>query len=488
MGNVVTERTAPAPHRIHGLRLHHRIVIPFVAVAVITTAAVAVIAVSLIRQALESRVFTQLYNTSAVLARTDFALNVAILRAAKEITGADVITLTSSGSIMASTVAEAQARTLLAAVGGPAGLLGSLVNRADQPVMITGDCAGVPCYIGYRRVSARPDTVVAVIVRTAEVKAATSAIARALVISAGIGLFVMVFVSQVVATRVTAPIEELVEFTRDAAPGAAHRRARIGSDEIGRLAAAFNDMLDRLEHAQDALVRSEKLAVTGLLAARVAHDIRNPLSSIKMQTQLLRGRMMGANDRPLIDAVLHDVDQVESVIRGLLELARPGELKLAPANLNDVIAQLLERLRPQFAHRKLVVATDFDRALPSGEIDAVRLEQAVLNLLLNGAEAMPYGGTLTVSTRSEQAGAIARVEICDDGTGVAPEILDRLFDPFISTKRDGVGLGLVNTKAVVESHGGRIEIAPWSPKGTRVLITIPIRGAQSQPDPHPNHG
>jgi signal transduction histidine kinase len=455
------------------LRLHHRIVIPFIFVAVVTTSAVAAVAVSLIRHALESRVFTQLHNTSEVLARTDFALNVAILQTAKQITGADVITLTGAGSIVASTVADAQARPLLAAGGGPSALRAALVN-GGEPVMLTGDCSGMPCYIAYRRVSARPDTVVAVVVRTAEVRSATAAIARALVISAAVALIVMVLVSEFVARRVTAPIEELIAFTRDAAPGASQRRARVGSDEVGGLATAFNDMLDRLDRAQDAVVRSEKLAVAGLLAARVAHDIRNPLSSIKMQTQLLRARLTGADERPLVDAVLHDVDQVESVIRGLLELARPGALKLAPASLNDVIAQLLERLRPQFAHRKVAVAAHFDESLPIGQFDAARLEQAVLNVVLNGAEAMPYGGTLTVTTRSERAGASARLEVCDDGVGVAPEILDRLFDPFVSTKRDGVGLGLVNTKAVVESHGGRIEIAPGSPKGTVVRITLPI--------------
>jgi two-component system sensor histidine kinase HydH len=194
-----------------------------------------------------------------------------------------------------------------------------------------------------------------------------------------------------------------------------------------------------------------------------------------MQTQLLHARATGNDDRALADAVLHDVDQVESVIRGLLELARPGELKFAPASLNEVLAQLLARLGPQFAHRKVAVAARFDESLPAGEFDAARLEQALLNVVLNGADAMPFGGTLTVTTRAADGGTAAEVEICDDGVGIPPEIVDRVFDPFVSTKRDGVGLGLVNTKAVVESHGGRIAVEPHSPKGTVVRITLPIR-------------
>jgi signal transduction histidine kinase len=398
-----------------------------------------------------------------------------------------VITVTGAGDIVASTVDDQQARALLAAAGGSASVQAAL--RAETPTaeVTERDCAGVPCYIAVRRTSTRSDTAVAVVIRTAELRSATAAITRAVVVSAAVALIVMLMVSQFVARRVTAPIDELVAFTRDATPGGAHRRARAGPDEVGRLAAAFNDMLDRLDRAQDALVQSEKLAVAGLLAARVAHDIRNPLSSIKMQTQLLRARTLDSTERPLVDSVLHDVDQVESVIRGLLELARPGELKLAAASLNELIA-LLQRLRPQFAHRKVVVVTRFDDSIPVMELDPARFEQALLNVVLNGAEAMPYGGTLTVVTRMEAAGTHARIEICDDGVGISPEVADRLFDPFVSSKRDGVGLGLVNTKAVVESHGGRIVVVPNSPKGTIVRIDVPIRRSLSKSDAQTSHG
>jgi signal transduction histidine kinase len=359
--------------------------------------------------------------------------------------------------------------------------MASITAPTDRPVT-KSDCAGVPCYIAVRPVSSRTDTIVAVVIRTEEVQAATAAIARTLVVAAAIALVVTVLVSQFVARRVTAPLEELVEFTRDAAPRPVQRRARAGADEVGRLAAAFNDMLDRLDGAQDALVNSEKLAVAGLLAARVAHDIRNPLSSIKMQMQLLRARDLDTAERPLVEAVLHDVDQVESVIRGLLELARPGQLNLAPANLNAVITQLLQRLRPQFAHRKVTLVTHFDESMPDMALDAAHFEQALLNVVLNAAEAMPFGGTLTVVTRADRGQALAHLELCDDGVVVPPEIIDRLFDPFVSSKRDGVGLGLVNTKAVVESHGGHIAIASNSPKGTIVRIDIPIRSLSSSPN------
>jgi signal transduction histidine kinase len=285
---------------------------------------------------------------------------------------------------------------------------------------------------------------------------------------------VMVLVSQVIVRRVTAPLDRLVGFVRTLSPNGPTPRAEVGEDEVGALAMAFNDMLERLERAQHALVRSEKLALAGQIAARVAHDIRNPLSSIKMETQLVKARTPGdVEAQASLDAVLHDIDQVESVIRDLLELARPGDLKRQAESLNAVVSDALTQLAPQFRHRRILVSTDFATDLPHVALDRARLKQVFLNVLVNASEAMPTGGDVRVTTRRDGPGELL-VEICDDGVGVDPAALPLLFDPFVSTKPDGVGLGLVNAKAVVEAHGGRIRLAPREPKGTCAAIWLPV--------------
>jgi two-component system sensor histidine kinase HydH len=229
-------------------------------------------------------------------------------------------------------------------------------------------------------------------------------------------------------------------------------------------------MLERLQRAQQALVRSEKLALAGLFAARVAHDIRNPLSSIKMQAQLLHAELRDSADRDALAGLLRDVAQVESVIRDLMELARPSDLLRTPGSVNAVIKDAVEQVARQLAHRKIVTQTRL-ADLPPIPLDAARLKQALLNLLVNASEAMPTGGTLTIT--SERDAAFARIQVCDDGVGVDPALLDRVFDPFVTTKPDGVGLGLVNVRAVVEGHGGSIAIEPRAPKGTCVSIRLP---------------
>jgi two-component system sensor histidine kinase HydH len=160
------------------------------------------------------------------------------------------------------------------------------------------------------------------------------------------------------------------------------------------------------------------------------------------------------------------------VIRDLLELARPGELRLERGALNAVIHDALRQLGAQFRHRKISVDVHLTETLPPILVDHSRFKQVLLNVLVNASDAMPTGGLVTLSSRMAGSSELF-VEICDDGIGMDAATLARVFDPFVSTKRDGVGLGLVNAKAVVEAHGGRISLASRTPTGTCASIWLP---------------
>jgi signal transduction histidine kinase len=348
------------------------------------------------------------------------------------------------------------------------------------------DC-GVPCLVVYRDVLGRPGHVVALVAETSDLTATSRAVSRAILLATAASVIVMILVSQAIVRRVTKPLHQLVRFARELAPNDSRRLPALGDDEINAVAEALNGMLDRLEHAQAALLRSEKLGLAGLMAARVAHDIRNPLSSIKMQTQLLRSRLLAdPDDEATLIAVLHDIELVESVIRDLLELARPGELHLELISINVVTQEALRQLAAQFAHRRIAVVEHLAEGLPPVRLDPVRFKQALLNVLANASEAMPTGGTVTVTSRAGGDSTVD-VEICDDGVGVDPALRDTVFDPFVSTKRDGMGLGLVNVKAVVENHGGRIALASRRPRGTCVTITLPP-SSHNAPGRSDSHG
>jgi len=173
----------------------------------------------------------------------------------------------------------------------------------------------------------------------------------------------------------------------------------------------------------------------------------------------------------LVSAVLHDISQVESVIRDLIELARPGELRLVPVDLNAVIRVTIRQLDARLSHRKVTPSLVLPDRLPLVMIDTERFTQALLNVIINAIDAMPEGGTLTVTTHAEAGSVI--VDVDDEGVGIDPALVDRVFDPFVSSKPEGVGLGLVNARAVVEGHGGRIQLSPRQPRGTRARIILP---------------
>jgi len=413
------------------LRLHHRIAIPFALLALLATSVAALVVVSAISRTLQTRVETQVLNTSAVVGQSDFALNAAILRSAKAITGADIVTFTTDGNIVATTVERGPAaQALFAAVTGPDAIRTGMAGGTSTGIVRRMDC-GKPCLVVYRRLTTRPDTLVAVVADTSEMAAATRQLVVTVLLGAAFSLLIMVVLGQLITRRVTAPIDE-------------------------------------------ALVRSEKLALAGLMAARVAHDIRNPLSSIKMQTQLVGARLRGdAETQAQVGAVLRDIQQVETVVKDLIELARPGQLRPRAMPLNDVVRDVLMQLAPQLTYRKIVVEADLAETLPMVNIDPDRFRQVLINIVGNAADAMTTGGTLRVSTRRDAGGSTVILNVCDDGVGIDPAIRDRVFDPFVSTKRDGVGLGLVNAKAVIESHGGTITLFDAEPKGTCARITMP---------------
>ena len=451
-----------SPHTAWRLRLHHRIVIPFAVVALVATSASAFLVSSVVSREFESRLRSQVRNTADVIGVGGFAFNPLILRSVKAITGTDVIAFDGTGAVIAGTLDPSRTALMSAVIGGAAHAAGVVQEVPCES----------RCFVYYKAIVDRPGTTLAVVAEATESAAAVEAVTRTILLAAVASLVVLIVVSQLVARRVTAPIDELVHFSQEVGAGTS-RRAQEGDDDVGRLGRAFNQMLDRLDESKAAKVRNEKLALAGLFAARVAHDIRNPLASMKINTQMLEAAVRGdAGNAALVNATLHDISQVESVIRDLIELARPGELRLVPADINAVIRAVIRQLDARLTHRKVMTSVTLPDRLPQAMLDPERFSQVLTNLFVNAIEAMPSGGTLSISTRTNGAELI--IEVDDDGVGVDPGMVARVFDPFVSTKPEGVGLGLVNAKAVVEGHGGRIELTPRQPRGTRAKIVLPV--------------
>ena len=224
------------------------------------------------------------------------------------------------------------------------------------------------------------------------------------------------------------------------------------------------------------LFRADSLATIGELAAGAAHEIRNPLTSIRSTVQFLR-KDLPESKRPMMDGIIEEVDRIDRIIQGLLSFSKSSDLHLGRIDLKDILNQTLLLLEPEFRKHEVVVSKEFDDRDSDIIGDSSQLKQVFLNLVLNSIQSMPGGGTMTVKIANVSTPTNAvEVIIRDTGCGIPEENLARLFDPFFTTKESGTGLGLSISYGIISKHGGEIEIHSSTHDenhGTRVIIRIP---------------
>lgn len=454
------------------LKIHYQILIPYVLMSIAGVVVIGIVSYLVIARALDARVQQQIERASGLFADGDFLPSEPLLQRLKAVVGAELVVFDQDGGVSASTIGPGRADLMSMVRSLRPGVAGAAVPSMTTDATLDGQ----DYRIGFRALGSNGAATIAVIAEIQDAAATLEAIARAIVITGGVMLVLMIFTSQLVAKRLTRRIFEVAEFARRFGRGEAAPPPRAGDDEIGELGKAFADMAGQLRESEGRLLKSEKLAVAGLLAARVAHDVRNPLASLKMQAQLLQQRL-AANTvaQEALVPILRDVTQVETVIKGLLEVARPGEVRLRQADVNVVVEEVLRHMAPQLTHRKVRVEAHLAPQLPAIPLDTERFQLALVNLIANSADAMPAGGRLAITTAlTADRGAIAIV-IDDEGTGIPAELRPRLFEPFTSTKDEGVGLGLVNARSIVERHQGTITLSDREGgPGTQARITLPV--------------
>jgi two-component system, NtrC family, sensor kinase len=228
------------------------------------------------------------------------------------------------------------------------------------------------------------------------------------------------------------------------------------------------------------IVRSEKLASLGRLAAGVAHEINNPLTGVLTFAHLLREKPnMDEQDRADLDLIIRETTRAAEIVRRLLDFSRERPVMIQQLEINEVVRRTLQLIRNQKLFEGIVIVENLGENLPEIDGDMNRLQQVILNLTLNGCEAMQHGGTITVAT--SLSGNEVRLEIADTGCGIKADVMERMFEPFFTTKPvgQGTGLGLAVSYGIIQQHGGSIEIESEEGKGTKFIIALPVGKHQS---------
>jgi two-component system NtrC family sensor kinase len=290
------------------------------------------------------------------------------------------------------------------------------------------------------------------------------------------------------AARSLRPVRTLIDGVSRIGRGDYEAKLGItGDDEIAVLAREFDAMASalkereaQLKQKQQELLRAERLAAMGRVSAQVAHEVRNPLSSIGLNVEMIQEQLGSATfattaaaqeSKELLAAVIREIDRVTEITEDYLRLARLPAPVLRREDVVPLLESVVDFAAEELARAKVTVQRAFEPGGLAVSADEGQLRQVLINLVRNAREAMGSGGVLTLAAR--RRGADVEITVGDTGPGMGPDVQGRLFEPFFTTKAGGTGLGLSLSRQIIEAHGGRIAVESTPGQGARFIITLP---------------
>jgi len=293
------------------------------------------------------------------------------------------------------------------------------------------------------------------------------------ILTLGVGVFVSLYVR-----RVLEPLGQVTERAQAVARGdLTPRDVQPGEDEIAELAQTFEHMVGAVARARTEALSNERLAAIGKMAAHVTHEIRNPLSSIGLNVELLEEESLSPDAKNLLTAISREVGRLEQLSEEYLRVARLPSPRMEAEDVAALVRDVAAFTKKEMERAGCEVKVTVGDKVPPALFDEAQLRQALLNLLRNAREAMPKGGEIDVTVRAEGMSVVVLVD--DRGSGISEEVRARIFDPFFSTKGEGTGLGLAITRQIVEAHGGTISCIDRDGGGTSFRIALPIAPARA---------
>lgn len=342
-----------------------------------------------------------------------------------------------------------------------------------------------------------------------EILAPLRGIRLAVFATAGAVSLLCILAAFLMSGRISRPIIEIADVSRNLAGGALDRRTTYrGQDEIGVLSENFNLMAERLSElvaslrgkeaslraayddllqTKEKLVQSEKMAAVGELVASVVHEMRNPLSSVKLNYQIIGRTLDRASPLHEHYAIgMDQISQLERMFSDLLDYSRPIKLEEVPFSIDSLIDKALQQLEPQL-HGQIITRSGIDESLPQVLGDPGKMLQVLVNVIRNGLEAAGPGGEIRIWAALRQTGDRQQIHlfVADNGPGIPAQDLDRVFQPFFTTKKKGTGLGLAIVKKIMDAHGFGISVAGEEGRGAMVTLDLRVEDERSPGLPRP---
>jgi PAS domain S-box-containing protein len=229
----------------------------------------------------------------------------------------------------------------------------------------------------------------------------------------------------------------------------------------------------RLQEMENAVIKAEKLAILGQMAAGMVHEIRNPLTAVGCFLQLLQKNLKGNPKEEYIPIMLAELQRADRLISDFLQFAKPGYSKRSRCSIVDIIKDVIMLVESEAFFRRLDIEADLNDNIPNVFVDSEQLKQVFMNIMKNAFDALSEGGRIFVQTTWNEPEGLVQVSIRDNGVGINKDTIANMFNPFFTTKESGTGLGMFTSKKIIDNHGGRIDIQSEPGKGTTVTVMLP---------------
>ena len=454
-------------------KIYRRLFTPYVLTLLLGLGGAWLAATQLFSETLEKRLQTQLIHTVDMLSNGVFPYTPKLLKRLSRLIRADIVLLDPNGLITISTVdnnlpqLQSRFNKILADTTNPKTTIQELESAGHHYLLV------------WNRVSLSRDPRVAYIAafsNLSDIQDTSQRMAKWLGAGALSGLLLLAWIGHQVSRSITLPIKELAFMASEIAVGNRSIRAKIHrSDEIGELAGALNTMAVKLADYDHDIAEQSRMATLGQMTARIAHEIRNPLTAIKMQLQLLK-ESADQQNKSILDSLLDETRRLELIVLSTLQHKKISRPVFTRMNINNLIEEIAQLHRLQFEHQDLLLVLTLDPTIPEVEIDRDMITQILLNLLLNAKDEMPEGGKIHLSSGNQDNDAGIWFAVDDSGPGIPEENWQTLFTETTSLKPGGFGLGLRLCHELAELHHGQIDISHSELGGARFTVTLPLTG------------
>lgn len=295
------------------------------------------------------------------------------------------------------------------------------------------------------------------------------------------GMFLTIFL----ARRYTSPIHRLATGVKDVSEGDLSVTFDVESDdEIGELAQNLNEMVEKLkerELLEKRLYEAEHLSKVGQLASGIAHEIRNPLNYISLAIDHLKSELLpacqgrGAELESITNTIKEEVRKANYMVLNFMNYGRPLKLRLQQVNYPELLDKAMTILEDKLKEARVEVRREIPEGLPPMLVDPELMRNCLCNFITNAAQAMPEGGTITLGAGVDREAEEVRLSFSDQGVGIEPQDLEKVFQPYFTTKEAGIGLGLAITERIIREHGGSLEVESSPGSGTTFTVRLPLR-------------